>query len=52
MPDIEGNYPIHYLIKYKNKDSFKKMEILVYFHAKVNSLDSQNQRAIEMTQDK
>ena len=52
MPDIEGNYPIHYLIKYKNKDSFKKMEILVYFHAKVNSLNSQNQRAIEMTQDK
>jgi hypothetical protein len=28
------------------------MEILVYFHAKVNSLNSQNQRAIEMTQDK
>ena len=52
MPDIEGNYPIHYLLKYKNKDSFKKMEILVYFHAKVNSLNSKNQRAIEMTSDK
>jgi len=52
MPDIEGNYPIHYLIKYKNKDSFKKMEILVYFHAKVDSLNSNNQRAIEITNDK
>ena len=24
MPDIKGNYPIHYLIKFKNKDGLKK----------------------------
>ena len=48
MPDAEGNYPIHYLVKDNNKNNFKKLEILVYFHAKVNSLNSENERAIDI----
>jgi len=43
MPDVEGNYPIHYLVKDNNKNNFKKLEILVYFHVKVNVLNSENQ---------
>ena len=45
------NYPIHYLVKDNNINNFKKLEILVYFHAKVNSLNSNNKRAIEITDD-
>ena len=51
MPDVEGNYPIHYLVKDNNKNNFKKLEILVYFHVKVNVLNSENQRAIDITND-
>ena len=51
MPDVEGNYPIHYLVKEKSINNFKKLEILVYFHAKVNCLDAENHRAIEITDD-
>ena len=51
MPDVEGNYPIHYLVKDNNINNFKKLEILVYFHAKVNSLNGNNERAIEITDD-
>ena len=49
MPDIDGNYPIHYLVKTDNINNMKKMEILVYFHAKVDVLDSQYKKPIEIT---
>ena len=52
MPDIEGNFPIHYLVNDKNINNMKKLEILVYFHAKVNVLNTDNMRAIEITDDK
>ena len=52
MPDVEGNYPIHYLIMNKDINNFKKLEILVYYNVKVNSLNAENQRVIEMTNDK
>ena len=52
MPDAEGNYPIHYLIINKDINNFRKLEILVYYNVKVNSLNAANQRVIEMTDDK
>ena len=48
-PDIEGNYPIHYLVKNDNIINFKKIEILVYFHAKVDELNNENKKPIELT---
>ena len=51
IPDVDGNYPIHYLMKNINANNFKKLEILVYFHAIVYSLNAENKKAIEMTDD-
>ena len=52
MPDKDGNYPIHYLVKTDNINNMKKIEILVYFHAKVDVLDNQNKKPIEITNNK
>ena len=48
-PDVEGNYPIHYLVINDNINNFKKIEILVYFHVKVYVLNSDNKKPIELT---
>jgi ankyrin repeat protein len=51
-PDIQGDYPIHYLVKNNTKNKMKKIEILVYFHAKVDVLNSQNKKPIELINNK
>jgi len=48
-PDIDGNYPIHYLAKEDNMD---KMEVLIYYHCNLDVLDSQNNKPINITQNK
>ena len=45
-PDIEGNYPIHYLAKDNNMD---KMDVLIYYHANLDVLDSQGNKPINLT---
>ena len=51
-PDVQGDYPIHYLVKNNTKNKMKKIEILVYFHAKVDVLNSQKKKAIDLTNNK
>ena len=51
-PDVQGDYPIHYLVKNNTKNKMKKIEILVYFHAKVDVLNSQNKKPIELINNK
>lgn len=48
-PDIDGNYPIHYLA---GDDNMEKMEVLVYFHANLDVLDSQGNKPINLTANK
>ena len=48
-PDIDGNYPIHYLANDNNMD---KMEILIYYHAKLDVPDSQGNKPINLTSNK
>ena len=48
-PDIEGNYPIHYLAKDDNMD---KMDILLYYHANLEALDSEGKKPINLTENK
>ena len=50
-PDLEGNYPLHYLVN-NNINNFDKIQILVYFHAKVYVLNSLNKKAIDLTNNK
>jgi len=45
-PDIEGNYPIHYLAKDNNID---KMDVLIYYHANLDVLDNQGNKPINLT---
>jgi len=45
-PDIDGNYPIHYLAKNNDMD---KMEVLIYYHANLNVTDKQGNKAINLT---
>ena len=45
-PDNDGNYPIHYLAK--NND-LNKIEILKYYHADLNVLDKNKEKAIHLT---
>ena len=51
-PDIEGNYPLHYLVINDNINNFEKIQILIYFHAKAYVLNSENKKAIELTNKK
>ena len=48
-PDIDGNYPIHYLAK---DDNIDKMEVLIYYHANLEVLDSQGNKPINLTSNK
>ena len=45
-PDIEGNYPIHYLAQ---KDDMDKMEVLLYYNTKLDVLDGQGKKPIDIT---
>ena len=45
-PDKNGDYPLHYLIKSEDID---KMEILIYFHARVDVTDSNFKKPINLT---
>jgi len=47
--DKDGNYPIHYLAK---NDDMEKMEILIYYHANLEALDSQGNKPINLTSNK
>ena len=48
-PDIDGNYPIHYLAKDDNLD---KMEVLIYYHANLDVLDREGNKPIKLTSNK
>ena len=48
-PDIDGNYPIHYLAK---DDNMEKMDVLIYFHANLDVLDNEGNKPINLTQNK
>ena len=48
-PDKDGNYPIHYLAKNEDMD---KMEILIYYNANLEVVDSQGNKAINLTSNK
>ena len=45
-PDIDGNYPIHYLAKNNDMD---KMEVVIYYHSNLNVTDKQGNKAINLT---
>ena len=45
-PDKDGNYPMHYLAKNNDMD---KMEILIYYHAELDVLDSEGKKPIDLT---
>ena len=47
-PDVEGNYPLHYLVNNNSINNFEKIEILVYFHAKVYVLNNLNLKPIDI----
>ena len=48
-PDIDGNYPIHYLAK---NDNIDKMDVLIYYHANLDVLDRQGNKPINLTSNK
>ena len=45
-PDIDGNYPLHYVCHQNDLD---KIEVLVYFHTKFEIYDSQGKKPIDVT---
>ena len=51
-PDVEGNYPLHYLVNNNSINNFDKIEILVHFHAKVYVGNNLNQKPIDITNNK
>ena len=51
-PDVEGNYPLHYLVNNNSNNNIEKIEIIVYFHAKVYVLNNLNQKPIDITNNK
>ena len=48
-PDIDGNYPIHYLA---NNNDMDKMEVLVYYNANLGVLDREGNKPINLTNNK
>ena len=47
--DKDGNYPIHYLAK---NDDMEKMEILIYYHANLETVDNHGNKPINLTSNK